>query len=161
MRKQLEDMDHDYIWKQVSFQESLTLLTRDINWLRPWDDARNYGLPGARELEAFLRTLTISVFGEYSCHMCGHKNNHSHPPAEHIAEAHIGCTLQHLLGLLTDPREETFTLAVSFRTGIWHNWLRRPGIKMFYSIFIHLMPYVAIIVHSLFMYVCYTTWSVQ
>ena len=55
--KQLEDMDRDYIWMQVSSRESLT------HWLRLWDDTRDYGLPGARALEAFLRTLTIPVFG--------------------------------------------------------------------------------------------------
>ena len=39
--------------------------------------------------------------------------------AEHIiAEAHIGCTLQHLYtrAILTDLREETFMFAVAFRS---------------------------------------------
>ena len=148
VQKQLEDMDREYnIWKQVSSWESFTPLTRDSNWLRLWDDAMDYGLPGATALEAFLRTLTIPVFGEYSCHMCGHKYNHSHPPAEHIAEAHIGSTLQHLLGLLTDPREETFTLAVSFRSGIFPH-RAQLALQTWY-----LTPYVLLYFHYL-LYVC-------
>ena len=111
----LERKDREYIWKQVSSRESLTALTRD-NWLKLLDDARDYGLPGVRALEATLRTLSIPVFRELSCHICSHKYNSSRLPAEHIAEVHLGCTLDHLLGLLTDPSEETFTVTASLKS---------------------------------------------
>ena len=112
----LERKDREYIWKQVSSRENLTALTGDINWLKLWDDARDYGLPEVRALEATLRTLLIPVFGELSCHICSHKYDSSRPPAEHIAEVHLSCTLDHLLGLLTDPSEETFTVTASLKS---------------------------------------------
>ena len=111
----LERKDREYIWKQVSSRESLTSLTRDINWLKLWDDARDYGLPGVRALEATLCTISIPVFVELSCHICSHKYSSSHHPAEHIAKVHLGCTLDHLLGLLTDPSDETFTVIASLK----------------------------------------------
>ena len=89
----LERKDREYIWKQVSSRESLTALTQDINWLKLWDDARNYDLPGVIALEATLRTLSIPVFGA----IFAATSNSSRTPAEHIAEVHLGCTLGSLI----------------------------------------------------------------
>ena len=54
IREALEERDRKYIWEQVSTRDSLASLSPDINWLRLWDDARDYGLPGAKALEAKL-----------------------------------------------------------------------------------------------------------
>ena len=49
----------------MSTRESLASLTPDVNWLRLWDDAGDYGLPGAKALMANLRNLTIPKFENY------------------------------------------------------------------------------------------------
>ena len=98
----------------MSSHESLAVLTRNINWLRLWDGARDYGIQGARALESTLRTITIPIIEEFSlCHLCGYRYIKGHPPAEHIMEAHLSCDLVHLLELLEDPCEETFTVATT------------------------------------------------
>ena len=98
----------------MSSHESLAVLTRNINWLRLWDDARDYGIQGARALESTHRTITIPIIEELSlCHLCGYRYIKDHPPAEHIMEAHLSCDLVHLLELLEDPCEETFTVATT------------------------------------------------
>ena len=95
----------------MSSHESLAVLTRNINWLRLWDDARDYGIQGARALESTLRTITIPIIEEFSsCHLCGYRYFKGHPPAEHIMEAHLSCDL---VELLEDPCEETFTVATT------------------------------------------------
>ena len=85
VKKVLARKDREYIWKQVSSRKSLTALTRDINLLKLWDEARNYDLSGVRALEATLRTLSIPVFGELSCHICSHKYNSSRLQTEHYS----------------------------------------------------------------------------
>ena len=50
IREALEERDRKYIWEQVSTRDSLASLSPDINWLRLWDDARDYGLPGAKAI---------------------------------------------------------------------------------------------------------------
>ena len=42
IRKALKEKDREYIWEQMSTRESLASLTPDVNWLRLWDDARDY-----------------------------------------------------------------------------------------------------------------------
>ena len=116
IREALEERDRKYIWEQVSTRDILASLSPDINWLRLWDDARDYGLPGAKALEAKLRILTTPKFENYSCHICGHKPDSKQSPAVHIASIHLGCSANHLRDLLLDPCEETFTLAASLRT---------------------------------------------
>ena len=73
IRKALEEKDREYIWWPVSTRESLASLTPDVNWLRLWDDAGDYGLPRAKALMANLRNLTTLTFENYSCHFCGQK----------------------------------------------------------------------------------------
>ena len=118
IREALKERDHKYIWEQVSTRDSLASLPPDINWLRLWNDARDYGLPGAKALEAKLRILTTPKFENYSCHICGHKPDSKQSPAVHIAIIHLGCSANHLRDLLLDPCEETFTLAASLRTSL-------------------------------------------
>ena len=43
-------------------RESLVSLSPDVNWLRLWDDARDYGLPKAKALMTNLRILTMLKF---------------------------------------------------------------------------------------------------
>ena len=118
IRKALEEKDREYIWEQVSTRESLASLTPDVNWLRLWDDARDYGLQGARALMANLRILTTPKFENYSCQICGHKLDSKQFPADHIASIHLGCSADHLRDLLLDPSDETFTLPASLRTSL-------------------------------------------
>ena len=146
----------------MSSWESLPFLTRDIKCLKFSDDARDYGLSGNRALKALLHTLAHypSTWGLFLPHKC----NHSHPQQNiYIAEAHIGCILQHLLGLLTGPRKETFlhwqchSDLAYFEIG--HIWLHRPGLNTFYSI--HLMSYALHCLCVFTIYVRYTTWFEQ
>ena len=108
--------------RQVSNHESLTVLTRDISWLRLWDDARDYGIQGTRALESALRTITIPYIEEFSssCHICGHNYHKDRPPAEHIMVSHLQCDLEHLVEL-QNPCEETFTVATSLKTVLSQN----------------------------------------
>ena len=123
VKKILQEKDRDLIWRQVSNHESLTVLTRDISWLRLWDDARDYGIQGTRALESALRTITIPYIEEFSssCHICGHNYHKDRPPAEHIMVSHLQCDLEHLVELLQNPCEETFTVATSLKTVLSQN----------------------------------------
>ena len=93
----------------MSSRERFAALTPDINWLKLWDDARDHGLPGTRALEASLRILMTRTI-----------------PVTSVATSHIQANLQwitlpkstsadRLQKSLTDPSEETFTLAASLR----------------------------------------------
>ena len=89
----------------------------DINWLRLWDVARDYGIQGTRSLESALRTITIPIFGDdFSCHICGHKYSKGHSPVQHVTESHLNCALDHLLELLKNPCEETFTITAALKS---------------------------------------------
>ena len=96
IREALEERNRKHIWEQVSTRNSLASLSPDINWLRLWDNARGYGLPGAKALEAKLRILTTPKFENYSCYICGHKPDSKQSPAVHIASIHLGCSANHL-----------------------------------------------------------------
>ena len=85
----------------MSTRESLASLTPDVNWLRLWDDARDYGLQGARALMVNLQILTTPKFENYSCQICGHKLDSKQFPADHIASTHLGCSADHLRDLIT------------------------------------------------------------
>ena len=103
-------MNRAYIWEQVSTRESLASLSPDVNWLRLGDDARDYGLLGAKALMTNLRILTTPKFENYSCHICGHKLNPKQFSANHIASIHFGCSVDHLRDLLLDPSDDAFML---------------------------------------------------
>ena len=117
VKDKLQAADRDYIWSLVSSRENLAALSRDISWMRLWDEAREQGIRGARAIATVLRVITIPVFtDDFACPVCGHKYGRSNLPADHITKVHLGCELKHLLHLLTTPCEETFEKALSLRT---------------------------------------------
>ena len=108
VKEPLQYADCDRTWTQVSSREYLTALSRDIHWLRLWDEARDHGIQGARSIISILRVITMPVFSDdFSCSMCGLKGC---LPASHITEAHLGCHLNDLLDFLRYPCEKTFIM---------------------------------------------------
>ena len=62
VKDKLQAADRDYIWSLVSSRENLAALSRDISWMRLWDEAREQGIRGARAIATVLRVITIPVF---------------------------------------------------------------------------------------------------
>ena len=109
--------DYNHIWDKVSSRDSLTLLSRDVHWLKLWDVVREYGIQGVRSIISVLRAITAPVFSDdYTCNLCCFVYSKGTPPATHLAEIHLQCNLQHLLDLLKDPCEETFDVAASLKS---------------------------------------------
>ena len=116
IKKTLQKADINLTWDRISSRSSLTLLSHDINWMKLWDVAREYGIQGARSITSALKTITIPVFSdEYQCQICDFVFTKGTPPAAHLSETHLGCSLQHLLNLLKDPCEETFSTTASLK----------------------------------------------
>ena len=126
----------------MSSRERFAALTPDINWLKLWDDARDHGLPGTRALEASLRILMTRTI-----------------PVTSVATSHIQANLQwitlpkstsadRLQKSLTDPSEETFTLAASLRATFHrhHENSTDPVVPyLFIDIFLHIILFAIII----------------
>ena len=77
------------------------------------------GIMAYQELEPWRQLSVLfqsQYLGSYLAIFAATSTTPVVPPAEHIAEVHLGCTLDHLLGLLTDPSEETFTVTASLKS---------------------------------------------
>ena len=84
VKDKLQAADRDYIWSLVSSRENLAALSRDINWMRLWDEAREQGIRGTRAIATVLHVITIPVFtDDFACPACGHKYGRSNLPADH------------------------------------------------------------------------------
>ena len=74
IKDKLQAADRDHIWSLVSSHENLAALSRDISWMRLWDEAREQGIQGARAIATVLRVITIPVFTDnFACPVCRHK----------------------------------------------------------------------------------------
>ena len=59
VKDKLQAADRDHIWSLVSSRENLAALSRDISWMRLWDEAREQGIRGARAIATVLHVITI------------------------------------------------------------------------------------------------------
>ena len=106
-------------------RQSLAALSRDINWRKLWDVAREHGIQGAWSISAVLRAISMPVFSkDLSCHICDFSYHEGSTPLAHISEFHLDCDINHLLDLLRDPCDDTFIVAASFKsTFSQHHWI--------------------------------------
>ena len=115
IKKALLKADQKFIWDQAADHNSLSLLSRDISWVRLWDTARDYGLKAALSMQAVFRLLTAPTYKETSCSHCNSNIPKCSPPAEHLS-SHLTHSLEEILTMLKDANEDIFSVGSELRT---------------------------------------------